>query len=87
MNRRTILSLPLVALASLAHGETPDPKPVGPPIPPAKPKPTRLHYDADHKCDGCGFERRSTPVKQDGNGWHTHECPKCGLEWWHADPK
>lgn len=49
--------------------------------PAAKPA---LNIDPDHYCDRCGTY--ANVVKQEANGMHSHQCGKCGNEWWHSDP-
>lgn len=84
MSRRfflTVLGVLLAAAPALGVARDPkpvcrDPKPI--PVVPAK------VYNASHTCAVCGTY--ANVVKQEANGMHSHQCPRCGNEWWHADP-
>lgn len=41
-------------------------------------------YDPEHTCSRCGTY--ANVVKDQANGQHSHQCPRCGNTWWHADP-
>lgn len=42
------------------------------------------NLDPSHTCAKCGT--LANVVKSEANGMHSHQCPSCGYEWWHADP-